>query len=149
MKSRLRMVLNREVFQGVGKALSTPDRGRQLYLDSCSACHGPGGNADGFADPEMEPPATSFRDERMSLLSPRQVYGAMAFGIDGTAMPSYFGALDPQQLWDIAFHVLTLREGFAPDRTEPGLPITLDALVAFSNDALAKRLSTTPSSIDY
>ena len=116
-------------------------RGERLFLDNCAACHGPSGGGDGFAAPGQEPPATSFQDARMNLLSPHQIYGAITFGIDGTAMPSYLGAMQPQWLWDIAFHVLTLRSGFDPDPRGPELPLTLQDLVSYSNDRLVERLA--------
>jgi S1-C subfamily serine protease len=55
----------------------------------------------------------------MDILSPHQIYGAINFGIDGTAMPSYLDALPSQQLWDIAFHVLTLRSDADAGRVMP------------------------------
>jgi len=108
--------------------VAAPDlrHGEALYAHNCAPCHGPAGAGDGFGDPEMDPKATSFLDERMNLLSSHQVYGAINFGIDGTAMPSYLGALSPQQMWDVASHVMTLREAGGGSRTtEPCDPLEI------------------------
>lgn len=127
----------------VATPVATPDpaRGAKLYATHCAACHGPTGGGDGFADPAMDPPATSFRDERSNILSPHQIYSATLFGIDGTAMPSYLDALEPHELWDIAFHVLTLRAGFDPGSALPAARPTLDLLVRSSNEELLLWLS--------
>jgi len=132
-----------EELEVVSYPVERPDlgRGERLFLDNCAACHGPSGGGDGFAAPGQNPPATSFHDTRMNILSPHQVYGAITFGIEGTAMPAYLGALPSQQLWDIAFHVLTLRSGFGPGPLEPDLPLTLRDLVVYSNDGLVARLA--------
>ena len=132
-----------------------PARGATLYRASCAACHGPSGAGDGFADPAMDPPATSLRDAaRMGLVSPRQVFGATSFGIEGTAMPSYLGALSSRELWDIAFHVMSLRDGFAPAPVEPEVKPALEELSAHSPTSLretlaGRELEITPAEIDY
>jgi S1-C subfamily serine protease/mono/diheme cytochrome c family protein len=118
-----------------------PARGAGLYAASCAACHGPAGGGDGFADPAMDPPATSFRDSRMNLLSPHQVYGAVYFGVEGTAMPSYRDALRVQDLWDIVFHVLTLREDFDPAEGPALAGLSLEDVVRHSSEALRARLA--------
>jgi len=119
-----------------------PRRGRALYPACCAPCHGPTGGGDGTANPWLSPPATSFRDDRMNLLSPHQVFGAITFGIGGTGMPSYLEALTPQQAWDLAFYVLTLREDFAPVAEDPGLGPTLEEVTTLSNVDLAERLGS-------
>ena len=119
-----------------------PARGASLYAGSCAPCHGPAGGGDGFGDPAMEPPPTSFRAARMNLLSPHQVFGATYFGVDGTAMPSYRDALPAQELWDIVFHVLTLREDFRASEAPAPEGVSLEEVVRHSSDELRVRLST-------
>lgn len=89
----------------------TPDvsRGRALFASDCAPCHGERGGGDGWAASGMSPPATSFRDPRMEHVSPHQIAGAVRFGIQGTAMPSYEGARADDEIWDLAFYVSSLR----------------------------------------
>jgi S1-C subfamily serine protease/mono/diheme cytochrome c family protein len=121
---------------------SSPDlsRGRELYATDCAACHGPRGGGDGRAASGMEPAPSSFRDPaRVNLLSPHQVASAIEFGIDGTAMPSYRGAYSADELWAIAFFVMTLRQGFDPRPPAQPLPLTLEDLARHSNQELLER----------
>lgn len=112
------------------------ERGRRFYGRICATCHGEGGRGDGPTSPGMSPPPTAFDASRMDLVSPHQLYGAIRFGIEGTAMPAYEGHLDPERIWDIAFFLMTLRADFAPREPEPPLPITLADLARHSNDEL-------------
>jgi serine protease Do len=123
--------------------LARPDlrMGEWLYAANCAACHGPRGGGDGFADPAMDPPPSSFRDARMNLLSPHQVVGATRFGIDGTGMPAFEGGLGPQHLWDVAFYVMTLRDDFDPAPAPPTFPLTLDDIARHSNEELIGKLA--------
>jgi high-affinity iron transporter len=109
-------------------------RGRVLYESDCAICHGGRGAGDGAAAAGQDPPPTSFRDDvRMSLVSPHQVTGAMTFGVDRTAMPSYREAYTDADLWDVAFFVMTLRDGFDPRPPAVPLDLPLDDVARFSN----------------
>jgi S1-C subfamily serine protease len=113
--------------------------GRRLWSSDCAPCHGPTGAGDGPAAADMEPPPTAFAGDRLAQLSPRQVFHALTFGIDGTAMPS-FTAYTEEERWDVAFFLMTLRADFEPKRPlqDPGL--SLDELAASSNVELLSRL---------
>ncbi|MEN8183067.1 MAG: cytochrome c, partial [Myxococcota bacterium] len=130
------------------------DRGRRFYGQVCATCHGASGGGDGPSAPGMDPPPTSLSDPRMNLVSPHQLYGAIKFGIEGTAMPSYEGELDPETIWDLSFFILTLRSGFAPRPPEQELPLTLADLARHSNEDLRAllrdlRVDADPGHIDY
>ena len=103
---------------GPGRA---PDleRGREVYAQRCAACHGAGGLGDGPAARGIDPPATSFADPRMDLLSLHHLYGTIRFGIDGTAMPAYADDLDEQTTWDVAGFVAMLGVRLARGRAAP------------------------------
>jgi high-affinity iron transporter len=122
----------------VALPVQAPDltRGSELYEPNCAACHGRTGDGAGPSSPAMSPPPTSFLDPRMNLVSPHQVYGAITFGIEGTAHPSYRYALTPEETWDIAFFLMTLRDGFDPRRPAEDLPLTLGDLATRSNEDL-------------
>ncbi len=124
--------------EGIALPAVAPDveRGRRLYGRICATCHGASGRGDGPSAPGMDPPPTAFDDSRMNLVSPHQLYGAVRFGIEGTAMPSYEGILDRERIWDISFFLMTLRSGFAPQPPKQELPLTLAALAQRSNEDL-------------
>jgi HEAT repeat protein/mono/diheme cytochrome c family protein len=86
------------------------ERGRELFVPNCSPCHGRSGAGDGPSSPGMEPSPASFLAPRMDLLAPHQVYGAIKFGIQGTAMPSFGLAFDDDDIWGLAFFVRNLRD---------------------------------------
>jgi S1-C subfamily serine protease/mono/diheme cytochrome c family protein len=116
------------------------EAGRELYRVSCAACHGGVGGGDGPSAPWMSPKPTSFRAPVMSLISPHQVFNAEVFGMPGTAMPSYRQALPPQDLWNIAFFVMTMRDGFDPAPPVEIVPLSLPEISALSDEELLKRL---------
>ena len=122
--------------------LESPDleRGRTLYAEGCAPCHGSVGGGDGWAAPGMIPQPHSFREPLMALRSPHQVFNATSFGITGTAMPSYQNGLLPLELWDIAFFVMTLRDGFDPNPPVEIVPLTLKEVASQSDEELLRRL---------
>src|SRR5262249_9286308 len=120
----------------------------------CAACHGAGGGGDGPSAAGMVPKPTSFRGGRIDLLSPFHVFNAASFGVHGTAMPAYAGARTPQELWDIAFFVMTLRDGFEARPPVEVVPLPLAVLASESNEQVLRRLrSARPSAaaaeVDY
>jgi len=130
------------------------ERGRRFYGRICATCHGESGRGDGRSAPGTNPPPTAFDASRMNLVSPHQLYGAIRFGIEGTAMPAYEGHLDPDRIWDIAFFLMTLRSGFDPREPEHELSLTLASLASHSNEdllALAREsgADVDPTHIDH
>jgi S1-C subfamily serine protease/mono/diheme cytochrome c family protein len=116
------------------------ESGRALYGVSCAPCHGAVGGGDGPASPGMAPRPSSFRAPQMAMLSPHQVYNAARLGIPGTAMPSYGEGVPARDLWDIAFHVMTLRDGFDPSPPVEIVPLSLKDIAARSDEELLGRL---------
>ncbi len=97
----------------------TPERltrGKQLYADAeCLACHGERGRGDG-------PSAPTLKDNRNLLIAatdmtrperfkngarPEDVYRTLVTGLAGTPMPSYADSLEPDQIWELVFYVLS------------------------------------------
>ena len=92
-------------------------RGKQLYIEAdCLACHGERGRGDGTSAPtlkdsrELPIAATDLsRPERFKNgAQPADVYRTLVTGLAGTPMPSYADSLEPDQVWDLAFYVLSL-----------------------------------------
>lgn len=145
-----------ERLDAISLPAAAPDlaRAQELYTAGCEPCHGATGGGDGRAAPGMEPPPVSFRGPRMNLVSPHQMYVAIASGIEHTAMPAYTPAYTPAESWDLAFFVLTLREGFAPRAPDVELPFTLRELALSANDELLERARKTwpaaqPAHVDH
>jgi serine protease Do len=142
---------------GGGDRIAIPpdlSRGHGLYLENCAVCHGSTGGGDGPAAPDLRPPPTSFRDVRMNLVRPRQIHAATMFGVDRTAMPSFEGGLTPQQIWDISFYVMTLRQDFDPHPSSSNGELSLQNLASSSNEEILAmlrraRAEATARDVDY
>src|SRR5262245_43493007 len=116
-------------------------RGRELYLRDCAACHGASGDGNGRVAAGMRPAPTSFRETRMSRVSPYEVFTATSFGVPGTDMPSHREGRAREDLWDVAFYVMTLRADFDPvPPARTASPPSLRDLAWYSNDALLSRI---------
>lgn len=124
----------------------TPDvlRGKQLYEASgCAACHGQKGAGDGFAAEWLDPGPGDFTDiEGMKEASPYLFYNVIQFGVIGTGMPSFQEALSPQEVWDIAFYLMTLRSDFNPSAQSPRLTISLEALSSICDVDLIENIQS-------
>jgi len=121
----------RDVVEHYDLSLTPPEvpsleRGRLLYAQACAACHGTDGHGETAVARLLETPPRDLQDARLDeTLSPARVYHAVAFGIPGTAMPAFEG-FEESERWDLAFHVLALRQADGAGRT---------ACVLFSADA--------------
>jgi mono/diheme cytochrome c family protein len=89
--------------------------GKPLFLAACAPCHGLTGDGRGSASIEMkdsfgEPVTPS--DLRQPLRcgrEPKDIYRTLVTGLDGTPMPSFFGAFSETQFWEISAYVTSLR----------------------------------------
>ena len=92
-------------------------RGASIYVDSgCPSCHGAEGRGDGRSgqdlktaegDPIISRDLThkwSFRGGHM----PSDIYRRIANGMDGSSMAAYEEVLEPDDLWNLVFYVLSL-----------------------------------------
>jgi high-affinity iron transporter len=115
------------------RALPDLAKGREIYDQNCSQCHGAAGGGDGPSAATIEPkdpkPANFLDPERMSGLSPFKAFNATTFGIEGTAMPG-FSALPEEERWQAAFYLFSLR--FSPRESAAGKAL-------FSRQGLAAR----------
>lgn len=92
-------------------------RGAAIYVDSgCPSCHGAEGRGDGRSgqdlktaegDPIIPRDLThkwSFRGGH----TPSDIYRRIANGMDGSSMAAYEEVLEPDDLWNLVFYVLSL-----------------------------------------
>ena len=77
-------------------------RGKALYAQLCTSCHGPAGAGDGPASAGLDPPPIDFTDRaRADQRSVFALYQVIEQGLAGTSMASYRG-LPPEDLWALA-----------------------------------------------
>ena len=107
-------------------------RGGKLYRESgCPECHGDGGKGDGpsakkgMKDSRELPivPADLTRRPFKRGSDPVETWKSIAVGLDGTPMPSYTDALEPDQMWAVVLFLeslVTPGGGQPEDRLLPG-----------------------------
>jgi len=83
-------------------------RGRSLYLQHCSLCHGENGDGRGLRQLAFANPPRDFTDAawRRSV-TPGQVFTRVRDGVPGTAMPSW-RSLGDEGVGDLTAYVLSL-----------------------------------------
>jgi high-affinity iron transporter len=125
------------------------EEGKKLFASACAQCHGDTGSGLGPSAPGLEPPPTSFRDARMKKVAPRQLYNAVGFGVEGTAMPSFEDAFSPAQRWDVSFYLMTLRDDFSPRAPSTPLSVSIRDLATLSDEELSASAGLDAAAIDY
>jgi high-affinity iron transporter len=115
--------VKKEIIEGLGLKtfpLTAPEisKGKKLFADNCTTCHGERGKGDGILAANLNPAPTNFKGpDVFPNLSPIKVYNTMNFGIEGTAMPA-FNSLSDKDKWDVAFFLLSV--GFPDDLSSGG-----------------------------
>jgi len=132
--------------------------GENLFRENCVACHGERGTGNvsasgstelaevsrraGPAADTLNPQPRDFTaPERMNLCTPLQFYQAVTFGVEGTAMASFAEAFTPEQRWNLAFYLMTLRRDFQPLASTASQKLSLRQLATKNNFELADILS--------
>lgn len=116
--------------------------GRAKFEEAgCAECHGPGGRGNGPSAKDLKdlvgnsisPSDLTLRPFK-SGQRPEDVYRTIATGLDGTPMPSYEGALSPEEEWALVGYIVSIatRErprgmmGFVGEETQ-GMMIDMPA----------------------
>ena len=101
-------------------------KGPDMYkMAGCAQCHGGGGRGGGPSAAQLTQngrptkPADLTRRPFKGGDETADVYRALAAGLDGTAMPSFIDALDPDQIWTLAIQVTRMYKAGSP-------PVTTD-----------------------
>ncbi len=105
-------------------------KGKELYVQlGCAACHGAAGRANGMSAaglvddwgmpirPANLTQGWSYRGGH----SPKAVMLRVLAGIDGAGMPSYTGAVSPQDAWHLSYYVASLQQ---PPKWKYLVPVT-------------------------
>lgn len=134
--------------------LKWPDlaRGKMLYAEYCTPCHGIRGNGQGKLAEGLNPAPTNFlNDTLMKQVSPFQSFNTIRLGIEGTAMRG-FEELGDEEVWDLAFYIQSLH--YRPTEMELAKPeqiaeqaleeAGLAEVATLSDQELLKRLEGDP-----
>lgn len=115
--------------------------GKMLFDRQCAQCHGANGNGDGPSGANLDPKPTDFHSDKMNELPPFQAYNTIRLGVPGTGMAS-FHDLSPNETWDLAFYVLSLRYQGQSAKGVAELPrgISLKEVATSSDATLLKKL---------
>jgi mono/diheme cytochrome c family protein len=100
------------------------ENGRDPFIGNCSTCHGEEGRGDGISatalmDAWEQParPANLIAGKIKSGRTASDLYKAIATGLDGSPMPSFHGAIEDDELWDIVAYLVQLREDHRNQKT--------------------------------
>jgi cytochrome c oxidase cbb3-type subunit 2/cytochrome c oxidase cbb3-type subunit I/II len=104
------------------------ERGKKIYQQFCTGCHGPIGDGQGPAAPYLDPQPLNFTTLRRHLVEGRYIGGIFYFqimnGITGSAMPYFKRDLESEKIWDLANYLAVSFLGY----TDAGIgPKGIDA----------------------
>ena len=117
-------------------------RGKQVFVQNCVACHGATGMGDGLAGKNLDPKPANFLDDHMKEVSPFQAFNTIRLGVPGTGMPP-FHSLSDKEAWDVAFYVVSLRHGQAllgAKQVQEREGITLKQVATLSDEKIEESL---------
>jgi cytochrome c oxidase cbb3-type subunit II len=141
--------------------------GKQVFITNCTGCHGLQGNGKGeatrFMGGENGPAPRNMTDASQQLyFSDGELYDAILFGVDGTAMPAWGDILTVNDIWDVTNFIRTIPNGgllrdpeasmmVSPADVKPieatplPLPALPDSIIATTPDAKAPTATPTPA----
>lgn len=96
-------------------------RGKQIYLERCSGCHGPKGDGFGSAQPFLTPTPFNFTDTSMMgangfFASDGMYYHRILTGGPGTAMENFGTRLSVEDTWRVVQFLRTIPNGSLEDQ---------------------------------
>jgi len=85
-------------------------KGKALFAQNCSVCHGERGDGQGLAAAALKPPPANFLDQEHSgTYGPGEKYWIIGNGTQGTGMPA-FSQLSPSQRWHLVNYIFQLQK---------------------------------------
>ena len=106
------LLLSNNIYAGKAPP-STPDllaKGKTLYQQNCSVCHGDKGDGAGPAGASLNPKARNFISEKYKFgEKPEQVFKTISNGSKNTSMAS-FGHLPEGDRWALTYYVLNFKK---------------------------------------
>ena len=95
----------------VPAAAASLERGQATYLANCASCHGAGGRGEGPAGRLLRPRPADLRIHMAERHTDAELYGWVAGGVDGTAMPAFRDTLSEEEIWHVVNYIRTFGPG--------------------------------------
>jgi cbb3-type cytochrome c oxidase subunit II len=116
----------RDVRNPMPPTLRSLVHGKQVFTTNCIGCHGLQGNGQGPARNFINNPAPrNLTDASQQLFfSDGEMYHAILFGVDGTAMPAFGDILTVNDIWDVTNFIRTIPNGGLLRDPDPSMMIT-------------------------
>lgn len=86
-----------------------PEAGKKIYLESCQSCHGPTGKGDSDMAAYLTPKPANLAAKATQAKTDAQLRKIILEGRPGTAMSSYEGAFEEDQLADVIAYIRSLK----------------------------------------
>lgn len=86
-----------------------PERGKDLFRESCQHCHGFLGKGDGEMANYLEPRPSNLASQATQEKSDKELKDVILKGRTGTAMAGFEGALDQSQVNDLMAYLRSLQ----------------------------------------
>jgi high-affinity iron transporter len=119
-------------------------KGHTLFTANCSSCHGDRGLGDGVAAKSLRVAVPGIGSTTSTpTLNPTLAYNVVSVGVRGTPMPSFAGALSPQDRWNVVNYVYSLRG------VKLQLPAASDATAAPGSAAAKAVMSLLDSALEF
>jgi len=94
----------------VAEAKGDPVKGKAIFMDKCSPCHGPEGKGNGPAGTSLNPKPRNLTDASyMSTLSNEHLFKVISEGGASVGksplMPAWGGTLSKDDIWNVIAHI--------------------------------------------
>lgn len=86
-----------------------PESGRKIYLESCQSCHGPTGKGDTDLAAYLTPPPSNLTAKATQTKTDAELRKIILEGRPGTAMASFDGAFEEDQLTDLIAFIRSIQ----------------------------------------
>lgn len=101
--------------------LADVQRGQKMFNTHCIVCHGKYGLGDGLVPQRGFPAPPSLLDRKQRGFTDGRIFHVITTG-QNNVMPSYAGALTPQDRWAVVIYVRALQAAFPAPPPEPPAP---------------------------
>ena len=94
---------------GVAIASGDPEKGKDLFRESCQHCHGLNGKGDGEMASYLNPPPSNLASATTQIKSDKDLVSIILKGREGTGMTGFEGAFEEPQLNDLLAYLRSLK----------------------------------------